>query len=386
MIKEILKQISSLDEDAFYEFQASNPLCFKEDKGNWLYPMLCAFFKTRGCSEEIKKLLKQLGTYLHENAKQHPMWEVTVIDKSQCIDDSYVEAFIRELQSFESDKYHFKDLNSPYKTKRFTMALKSITKNSVMNLMHRFGDFNHPYILAEIANSYILSGDFTSGLNLIYRCIKLSNEYPNKFWNSEYGLMGCANALRHAVIMCRSTKGIDLNVILSFLKLYYLYTSKLCNVSTDDVIQITAYANRSDIAFSNEAHLIFPLGCNPKLLYISDLYYANFCNDFAPQYSEITGNHFFQQSIKYYQHASLWPNDSGGYVDIEDDTYNEIVNKKHIQAIAIAYSYFKEYEQGTLRINKEILNDVFRIIANEIQTNYKSFYKKVLNFKENGYF
>lgn len=382
MIKEILKQISLLDEDALYEFYKTNPVCFQEGKGDWFYPKLCSFFYNRECSDEIKNLLKKLGDELHSEVMKIPMWELLAIDKSQAIDDSYVEDFIRMLQSYESDDYHFQDIKSPYKTIQYTMALKNISKNDVMSLMDKFGSYNHPYILAEIANTYILSGDFISGINLLYRAIVQILQYPNIYWNSEYGIMGCANTFRHLFIMYKALKNADIQIILSFLKLFFLFTTRLTNVAKDYVVQITAYANRADIAFNHFSQYIFPLGFDPKLLYISDLYYAHSCNEFAPQYSEITGNRFMTKSLTYYQNGSLWPNDTGGYVDADDRTYSEIVEIKHIQALDIANEYLSSYKQGAFILDRKKLNELFRNLSNEIRYNYNSFKDKVLNFKK----
>lgn len=380
MIREILKQISSLDEDAFYDFHKTNPVCFQKDKGDWLYPKLCSFFYNRKCSDEIKVLLKQLGIELHSEVVKIPMWELVSIDRSQAIDDSYVEDFILMLQSFESDEYHFKKIKSPYKTIQYKMALKNISANDMMTLMDKFGSYGHPYILAEIANAYILSGDFKSGLNLLYRAVVPVLQYPNIYWNSEYGVMGCANTFRHLFIMCKALTDTNYQDVRFFLKLYYLFTTRLTKIAKDDVVQITAYANRADIAFNVFSQHIFPLGFDSKLLYVSDLYYAFSCNEFAPEFSEISGNRFLTRSLTYYQHGSLWPNDTGGYIDGDDRTYRDLVESKQVQALGIAYDFFLSYKQGAFQLERKDLNALFKKISNEILYNYNSFKDKVLDF------
>ena len=382
MIEQILKQILLLEEDSLYEFYKANPVCSQDHKGDWFYPKLCSFFYNRECSDEIKNLLKKLGDELHFEAMKIPMWELLAIDKSQAIDDSYVEDFIRMLQSFESEDYHFQKIKSPYKTIQYSMALKNISKNDVMSLMNKFGSYDHPYILAEISNTYILSGDFISGLNLLYRTIVQILQYPNIYWNSEYGIMGCANTFRHLFIMYKSLNNADFDIILNFLKLYFLFTTRLTKVAKDYVVQITAYANRADIAFNSLSQYIFPLGFDRKLLYISDLYCAHSCNEFAPQYSEMTGNRYLTKSLTYYQNGSLWPNDTGGYVDADDRTYGEIVQIKQIQALDIANAFLSSYKQGAFLLDRKKLNELFRNLSKEILYNYSSFKDKVLNFKK----
>lgn len=70
------------------------------------------------------------------------------------------------------------------------------------------------------------------------------------------------------------------------------------------------------------------------------MYYAHYCNELATQISISSGWKYNMKSLTYYQHASIKPNDTGGYVDIEEKTYNEIVSAKHEQAKSIALLFY----------------------------------------------
>ena len=379
-LKDILQRLMAIDNDAIALFHEANPDCFDKSKPDWLYPKLCSFFKKREHNQQIVKLLEELGKNLSESIKKDPLWELTRIDRSLCIDDSYVETFVLEEQKAESEKYRFQDIKSPYRTKGISMAIKDIPGNVIKELSLHYGPYDHPYILAELANCYILSGDFLSALPLLYRSAKQCVFYPNKFWNSEYGLVGASNTYRHLVIMAKGL--VEHNTYYKLLKLDYLYLSRIVRVTKDDLFQQAAYVNRSMVDLDPLAVYIMPLGVNPELLYISDMYYAHYCNELAEISSTASGWNYYMKSLTFYQHASLWPNSTGGYVDIEEDTYSQIVEKKNKQADVIAFGFLSELKSGAITIGKKELNQLFQAIERECRYNYVPFKKRVLQFKQ----
>ena len=378
-LKDILLKINAIDGGSVAEFYETNQDCFDKNRPDWLYPRIRIFFSKRKHDPQIDKLLNELGRNLSKQTKIDPLWEITRIDKSLCIDDSYVEDFILEEQRNESDKYRFQDIKSPYKTKGVSMAIKSVPAQVIKDLSFHYGPYEHPYILTELANCYILSGDFISALPFLYRSAKQIAVYPNKFWNSEYGLVGSANTFRHLVIM---SKGLIENRTYSkLLKLDFLYLSRIIRVAKDSLFQQNAYVNRATIDLDPFTVYIMPLGFNPELLYISDMHYAHYCNELAEYYSFVSGWKYNMKSLSFYQHATLWPNSSGGYTDIEDISYNEIVEKKNKQADLIALDFLNELKSGSLMIEKKEMNILFQTIEKECRYNYASFKERVLQFK-----
>ncbi|WP_289863000.1 hypothetical protein [uncultured Duncaniella sp.] len=87
------------------------------------------------------------------------------------------------------------------------------------------------------------------------------------------------------------------------------------------------------------------------------------------------------KSLTYYQHASIKPNDTGGYVDIEDRTYNEIVSAKHEQAKSIALLFYTGICAGKDTLTNSDIESLFKILQYECRYNYKDTRKRVLNFK-----
>ena len=126
--------------------------------------------------------------------------------------------------------------------------------------------------------------------------------------------------------------------------------TKLACTTNDEIFQQEAYVNRASIAMDSMARYIIPININPDLLYISDMYYAHYCNELATQISISSGWKYNMKSLTYYQHASIRPNDTGGYVDIEEKTSRNI-------------------------------ESLFKILQYECRYNYKETRKRVLNFK-----
>ena len=96
--------------------------------------------------------------------------------------------------------------------------------------------------------------------------------------------------------------------------------------------------------------------------------------------SVLTNSNYYQQSLTYYQNASLWPNDTGGYADIEEDTYLQLVERKHKVAIMNAYEYWKEINRGEDILTESDIDRIFILIEHEYSNDKKRFCDKILNF------
>ena len=241
-----------------------------------------------------------------------------------------------------------------------------------------FKDTEHPYILADIAGMYMYGQKFEEGLNYLYRSINQLAMFPNRYWNSDYGLAGAANTFRLLLLMCPK------NHMELYRKIYsydYLYLTKLACTTNDEIFQQEAYVNRASIAMDSMARYIIPININPDLLYISDMYYAHYCNELATQISISSGWKYNMKSLTYYQHASIRPNDTGGYVDIEEKTYNEIVSAKHEQAKSIALLFYTGICAEDGKLTSRNIESLFKILQYECRYNYKETRKRVLNFK-----
>ena len=96
------------------------------------------------------------------------------------------------------------------------------------------------------------------------------------------------------------------------------------------------------------------------------------------------GNHILAK-----RDNSAWPKGSklsgfsntGGYVDIEEKTYNEIVSAKHEQAKSIALLFYTGICAEDGKLTSRNIESLFKILQYECRYNYKETRKRVLNFK-----
>lgn len=377
-IKEMLEKIKAIAPEAFDKFASENSVCLNKEKGNWLFPMMFDFYINKCKNEEIVSLLKQLGLFLHHQCQKKNLYEITTKDKSLCINDSYVEEYVRDVQETKNEILKFKDLKSPWRTRGISLPLNEISRIQLNSIILKYKDYNHPYILADIAGMEIYGQNFVNGLHYLYRSIKEVVDFPNRYWNSDYGIVGAANTFRLLYLMCPSS---NIEMLSKLFKYEYVYLTKLSCTTNDELFEQEAYVNRAAMVTSSKARYFIPATINPDLLYISDMYYAHFCNKLAEQLSYSSGWKYYIKSLTYYQHASCWPNGTGGYIDIEDKTYNEIVSQKHEQAILLANKYFVGFQTKADYLNFKDIEKLFELIQFECRNNYNSLINNVLNFK-----
>lgn len=378
-IQDILKKIQALDTIAFDRFISEHSKKFSRNE-NWLFPMMYDYYANMHNNQEIISMLNQLGLFLHSQCQKKVLYEITSIDKSLCIDDSYVEEYVVEVERAQNKKPTSKLINSPWRTIGISMITHEIPSLLANSIILKYKDCEHPYILSDIAGMFIYGQRFIESLGYLYRSIKELVDFPNRYWNSDYGIAGAANTFRLLFLMCPSA---NIELSKKLFKYLYVYLTKLAYTTDDEVFQQTAYVNRADILFSISSRICIPWYINPELLYISDMYYAHYCNDLSEHLSYYSRCKFNIKSLTFYRNASFWPNDSGGYVDREEEKFDEIVLRKHEQAKFLAYDFFVGFQSHSDYISHKDIEELFKSIQHECRYNYKRISKKVLNFKSN---
>lgn len=374
-IKNILQEIFDLEGSAMNLFFSQNPECFDKSKPDWLYPRLVAFFQSRQHNDKIDELLNKMSKELSGSINENIFSELTIVDKSKSIDDSFVESFILNLTKNESQDYKFQQLKSPYKTKGYSLALKSVDKWVLQNLTMEYGKTEHPYILAELTNCYMLSSSFLESFQYLYRAAKQLTIYPHKYWNSEYGMIGAVNVYRHLFVLVT-----EVEMRLKLFKLYYLHLTRLINITKDKLILSNSYSNRASMCRNSLSVCALPfIGINPDLLYISDLWYAHFSGQ--PEVPAVMTMDYYKMSLTMYHNASIYVNDTGGHKENEDRTYGQIVVAKNIQSIEIATEYLKQFKESVCSFNRKELNNIFQSIEKECRYDFVKFKNRVLKFK-----
>ncbi len=383
VVKDILLKIQTEDPDSFTRFSNEHAICFTEANGDWLFPALYDFYTEEVKNPSIIESLQELGMLFRHERMKEPFAEITSLDKSLCLDESKVYGYIIKQQQFASnDIKNVEYLKTPYKTKTEVLPFRHISPIDHDWLMIEYGGFLHPYILADIAAVLVYSQKFQESFDYLRRSIEILTTFPNKYWNSELAIAGAANTFRLIRLMFPSYKLEQIDLFRKIFKYNYLYLTRMTCITRDELMEQSAYVNRAELVSHRCAYMFLPLFQNPDLLYISDLYHALFCNDTAMFNSIVTGNNYYMQSLTYYKNGSLWPNDTGGYVDIEDKTYEQIVREKKDVSIMNAHTFMQEINNRQEFITSSDISTIFSLIEEEYSTNFKCFRNRVLNFEK----
>lgn len=382
-IKDILLKIKAEDPESFARFSSEHAICFTEANGDWFFPALYEFYTEDVKNSRVVRLLQELGMLFHNENLNEPFADITTLDRSLCLDESKVFEYIVKQQKLASaDIKNVENLRTPYKTKTKVLPFRHISPIDHDWLIIEYGGIAHPYILADIAGVLIYSKKIKESFDYLRRSVSLLTEFPNKFWNSELAIAGATNTFRLIRLMFPSHRLDQIALFRKIFKYNYLYLTRMACITRDELMKQTAYVNRAELVSHRCAYLFLPLFQNPDLLYISDLYHAHYCNETAMFNSVVSGKNYYMQSLTYYQNGSLWSNDTGGYVDIEDKNYGQIVREKKLVSIMNAHSFMQEIIKSQEFLTSSDIAAIFSLIENEYKTNFKSFRNRVLNFEK----
>ncbi len=381
-VKNILLKIQAEDPDSFTRFSSEHAICFTEANGDWLFPALYDFYTEEVNKPSIIELLQELGMLFHNESMKEPYSEITSLDRSLCLDESIVFEYVVKQQKLASNEIkNVEYLKTPYKTKSTVLPFRYISPIDHDRLMIEYGGFLHPYILADIAAVLVYSQKFKESFDYLRRSIEILTTFPNRYWNSELAIVGAANTFRLIRLMFPSYRLDKVDLFKKIFKYNYLYLTRMICITRDELLVQSAYVNRAELVCHRYAYMFLPLFQNPDLLYISDLYYAHFCNNTAMYNSVVSGNNYYMKSLLYYKSGSLWSNDTGGYVDIEDKVYNKIVREEKELSIINAQTFMQEIKSGLEIITSSDISTIFSLIYDEYSTDLKSFRNKTLNFE-----
>jgi len=289
-------------------------------------------------------------------------------------DESILSEFIEDLKKAKCEGVSFKKADiQHYKTITEKIAYQNIDFKE--ETIKKYWNCSHPYICSIISSAFINAKQYRIGLRFLKNGLSNFNTIYNKYWDNTLALKGCSDLL-HLTQYVLGLKGmhetIGANKILEIL---YLYISRVIymgdipqdkkTIHTDSVPQhiidkINYLSIRADLVYDYRnmfAH-IFPIGVNPDIQFMADKYMSN---AYAQQFGlEIITEQNFYDSLKMYRHGALIPNHSGGYHDIEDATWGELIDRGTTRAYSIAYTYFKEYKKGNYQLST---NEIDTIIS-----------------------
>lgn len=289
------------------------------------------------------------------------------------IDDSWLIDFDNEIKSSTTGEKSYEDIKGPLKTFKYSIILEIFDGSKTKSVFEKYNYKSHPYVYQREAHIYLNSKLFLKGFLRLFEGIEIIRHYPNYYWNSEYGMYGSSWLLLLLVKYISKEEQIKHKTeYTDLLRLTFMYLTRTTLISTNPVLLSDIYANRARFVLkyfgSNFFGLSFFEGVtiNPELQLISDLHMA-----YHVWPNEYTYNDYAVEARTWYQNGSPCVNDTGGYVQIDDRPFMQIVNDHVENAKKLSYVFFKNYYKKGRFDNNDFFEECKVLLLNETHNKYK---------------
>lgn len=331
----------------------------------------------------LLKIAKEKYAIIVENSGNG----INYLNTNVQIDDrDILVSFYYDTKNIYTPDYEFKKAEKQhYKTITEKIIFQKV--NYTPEIIEKYMDCYHPYVCSKIALAFLNAKSYDIGLTFLHKSLISVFRYPNIYWDSPEAIYGCVDALYEFQHLL-GPAGLDAidkylsNGRLTILKMLYLYLSRAiymldsrldeCEVSNSEkvpnyIIQKINYLSlRADLIYdySQEFAMIFGFGVNPDIQFMADKasVYAlgqQFC-------LEIITLDCWNDALKMYRYGALVPNSTGGYQDIEDKTFGELVSRGNYRGEQIANQLLKCYNGGEFVITKPNLSDCMLFLKDKV--------------------
>lgn len=308
------------------------------------------------------------------------------INKTKCIDDaSIICTFHNEAYGDKKPEYLFKKADvQHYRTITEKIAYQKVDFSP---LVEKYISHYHPYVNMEIASAFINAKQYDIGLPFLQKVLSYVFSYPNIYWDNPTALYSCAEGI-HMMQYLLGRAGMDaLDYIIPdskyrLLQLAYLYISRAIYMCDEDIAshgkwdgehipaglinKLNLLSIRANLVYDyrTEFSVIFGIGINPDIQYIADKATAS---SIADRYGlSIIFEECFKDAMKMYRYGSLIPNDTGGYVDIEDATFGELIERGNIRSEDLANQLLKLYRESYFVLGESELAECIWFIKDKL--------------------
>lgn len=316
-------------------------------------------------SEELELSLKLIGEQSNIIEQKNTSSPIYNVNTSQKVNDSWIDGFIEDFNKCLTGDSFAEEERRRYKTIKEYSILHGVNGEELSKVYSKFCDFNHPFVNFKVSSVLCNSKDFSNGLPILQEGIKSIASYPNYYWNSKFGVEAAAGMIGDFLFYLGHKGFVDTGLLsekIKLLKLLYLYLSRYIYMTNSNIRCVDFYANRARIV--KECFMdfigIFNIGINPDIQYISDMYLAHQTGMIhgLPMFTK-PFDQFYWDSMKMYRHGSHIPNSSGGYLEIEDRTWQELVRDGEIRSIMLAESLLKAFNNFELNLSNTNIDRLF---------------------------
>jgi hypothetical protein len=333
------------------------------------------------------KIIKEQSEIVKHQKSINPLFSV---NNSRKLNDSWIDEFQKEFQQcLTGDQFVEEIKPKRYKTITENLILHGVDGKKLSDVYSKYSDFNHPYVNYRVGSVLYNAKNFSNGLPILKEGIKSIASYPNHYWNNEYGIEGAAWLIGDLLYLSGNSLDNNNNLRsekIKLLKLLFLYMSRYICMTHSNIKSIDFYSNRARIVKGNYMEFIgiFGIGVNPDIQYMSDMYLAyqiSLNNNLSaiPSFKQ-----FMWDSLKMYQHGSHIPNSSGGYKEIEDRTWMELVRDGEIRSLILGDKLLKEFENYELNLSNSKIDNIFDILAKTKSDDLHNYIKKISERKLNN--
>jgi hypothetical protein len=327
----------------------------------------------------ILKIIKEQSNIVQHKKSTAPLFS---INQSIRLNDSWLNEYKKEFnQCLSGDKFIDEINPKRYKTITEYRVLIGVDADKLLNVYTKYHDFNHPLVNYETASVLYTAKNYSQGLPILFDGIKSIVSFPINYWDNEAGIEGATWLLYDLLFLIEGgLEKIGLrDEKIKLMKLLFLYFSRYICMTQGNVKCIDFYSNRARFVLSNrmEFHGIFGIGVNPDIQFISDMYLAYL----VVSKNQLEGIKDFRQlmieSQKMYEHGSHIPNGSGGYKEIEDKTWMELVEVGEIRSLILADKLLKEFENHELNISNSTLDQIFSHLTEIKKDDLENYLQKI---------
>lgn len=389
-LKAALQHLISLDEhqDFFDSYKVKKEIKTSDDLDeffNMFKNHLSNLGKWDSELELTLSIIKEQSDIIKSQKSNSPLFSII---HSRKLNDSWIFEFIEEFNKCMNGDIFVEEIRPrKYKTIIEKKMIQGVDGYKLSDLYTKYSDFNHPYVNHSIASALYNSKDFSNGLPILKEGIKSIISYPIHYWNNEFGIEGAAWLIGDFLyLLGNSFEKLNLkNEKIKLLKLLFLYMSRYICMTQSNLKSIDLYSNRARIVQGNSMYFIeiFGFGINPDIQYMSDMYLAyqislNNNLTIIPSFKQ-----FFWDSLKMYEHGSHIPNNSGGYKEIEESSWMELVHKGEIRSLMLGDKLLKEFENYELNISNTIIDQLFNHLSETNVDDLENYLKKLHAHKLN---
>lgn len=389
-LRAALQLLIGLEEhNSFYKSYLSNHVIKTSNDLDLFFNAFKSHLETQGkWNDDIEltlKIIKEQSDIVKHQKSNSPLFS---INSSRKLNDSWLIEFQKEFQKcLTGDRFVEEIKPRRYKTITENLILYGVDGAQLSTVYSKYSEFNHPYVNYNVASVLYNAKNFRSGLPILKDGIKSIASFPNHYWNNEYGVEGAAWMIGDLLYLLGSSLD-DRNLKnekIKLLKLLFLYMSRYICMTQSNIKSIDFYSNRARMVkgYYMEYIVIFGLGVNPDIQYISDMYLAyqiSLNNNLTaiPSFRQ-----FMWDSLKMYEHGSHIPNSSGGYKEIEDRTWMELVRDGEIRSLILGDKLLKEFENYELNLSNSTIDDIFKILHETKKDDLENYIKKISERKLN---